>query len=143
MAQGFDRSACGVISAMDSLDQLAYRMIAEPCAELAEKRLASSVVAHRLEHSNGTWRSQGVRSGWFERKRMLIELFERNPTLWLAVGDVKDYYPTLTPATVRSSLQSMGAGVWLVDLATGFLPECPARGELTGRVRSTQPPAQH
>lgn len=121
--KGFDRSAYRMMSSMDTLDQLAYRMIAEPCAELAEKRLAASVVAHRFETADGTWRSKGVRSGWMNRKQVLVELFERSPTLWLAVSDVKNYYPSLTPATISLNLQSMGADAWLVDLATGFLQE--------------------
>ena len=74
------------------------------------------------------------------RKQMLVELFERNPALWLAVSDVKNYYPSLTPGTIRLTLQSMGADAWLVDLATGFLQEFEhlpgTRRRCAGRLRS-------
>ncbi len=118
--KSFDATAYRMLSSVDTIDELAYRILIAPAA-VGAARLSRSVVAHRIEHVDGVWRSAGVRSGWRERKTELEATFEADASLWLAITDVKSYYPSLKVETIVNALNSLRVSSAGVDAAIQVL----------------------
>jgi hypothetical protein len=129
--KGFDAAAYRMLSSVDMIDELAYRILVASCA-VGASRLPTSVVAHRIEHDRDVWRSAGVRAGWRERKTELETLFEADATLWLAVTDVKNYYASLSLDTLVSAMNSLCVSSAGVEAAVQLLSNFD---ELPGSVR--------
>jgi len=131
--KSFDPAAFRVVTHLDRLDQLAYRMQVGRCATTVEAKLARTVVAHRFTFSGGAWASKGVLAGWRARKDDLLPRFEADPSLWLATMDVRLYYPSLNNDTIAGALNSFGVSGGVVDDLVGFLVELQALpGKVTG-----------
>lgn len=131
--KNFDPTAFRVVTHLDRLDQLAYRMQVGRCAATVEAKLAGTVLAHRFTFTGGAWASKGVLAGWRVRKDSLLPRFEADPSLWLATMDVRLYYPSLDNDAIVRALNSFGVGTGIVDDVVGFLSDLQVLpGKVTG-----------
>ena len=121
--KGFDRDRYRLLSSMDLLDQLAFRALVSPLVAPVERALSSSVVAHRFVGEAAGWNQRPVYEGWKDRRARLMPVFAADPSLFLLVMDVKNYYASLSIETLRVSLSSLGIDDFCWRPAMDFL-EC-------------------
>ncbi len=122
--KNLNASAYRVVTSLDIIDQLAFRIAAGPCARAMSVGLSSSVLAHRaICDSHGVWRTSHPRNTWRDRRDRTIEALTSSPSAHLLVMDVANYYPSLTQATLTSSMNLLGVSSFGVEVVNGFLDE--------------------
>ena len=120
--KGFNSDAYRLVTSLDIVDQLAFRIAAGPCARALAVGLPASVLAHRTSCDGlGVWRTTHPRNAWRDRRDRTLEALTSSPTAHLLVMDVANYYPTLSQATLTSSMNSLGVSSFGVELVNGFL----------------------
>jgi hypothetical protein len=116
--KGFDPAAFRLLTALDVLDQLGYRLLVSGAADALARRAPRSIVAHRVTSDGGAWRSIAAASK--ERRTTLLDRFERRPTLWLAKLDVKNYFASLPDAVLADGLRGFGVAGCHVESIVAF-----------------------
>ena len=120
--KNFNPSAYRLVTSLDIVDQLAFRIAAGPCARSLAVGLPASVLAHRTFcDSHGVWRTSHPRNAWRDRRDRTIDALTSSPSAHLLVMDVANYYRTLSQATLTSSMNSLGVSSFGVEVVNGFL----------------------